>query len=117
MLLSLNAGCGHSAQPECVALPCALPVAIGVSVTSSKGGPVPGLTLTLSGAESGSAQCDVGDSATSCTVPGVSGTYGLQLSAPGFQGKTLSVVVPGTSPACGCPTVDTQQVSVVLEPT
>jgi hypothetical protein len=46
----------------------------------------------------------------------MAGTYDLHLSAAGFQAKTVSVVVPGNTPACGCPTVETQQVSIVLEP-
>lgn len=108
-------GCSHSTQADCLALPCPLPLAIRLSVTASAGGPVPGLTLTVSGAESATGQCDVGESATSCSVPGPSGTYTLQLTAAGFQPKTLGVVVTGTSPACGCPTADTQQLSVVLQ--
>jgi len=96
--------------------PCPLPVAITLNATSAAGGPVPGLTLTLSGAASGSGQCTGGASATSCFVPGAPGTYNLQLTAAGFQEKTLSVVVPGSTPQCGCASVETQQVSVVLTP-
>jgi hypothetical protein len=57
-----------------------------------------------------------GESASSCFEPGVPGTYNLRLTAPGFQDATLRVVVPGTTPECGCPTVQAQQVSVVLTP-
>jgi hypothetical protein len=118
LLMCFSTGCGHPSQPECVVHPCPVPTAIWVSVTSSMGGPVPGLTVTVSGPLSGSGQCDVGTSATSCIVWGDRpGTYSLQLTAAGFQAKTLSVVVPGSTPACGCPIVDTQQESAVLDPT
>jgi hypothetical protein len=94
--------------------PCALPMAITVSATSAEGGPVPGLALTLSGAASGSGQCTAGPSTTECVVPGMPGTYDLSLTAAGFRDKTLNVVVPGSTPPCGCPSVEVQHVSVVL---
>jgi hypothetical protein len=115
LLMCFSTGCGHAPQPDCIVHPCPVATAIRVSVTSSAGGPVPGLTLTSSGAASGSGQCAVGQSATSCVVPGMPGTYNLQLSAAGFQDKTVAVVVPGSTPPCGCVAVETQQVSVVLE--
>ncbi len=113
-LVCVSAGCNHQTQPDCVRPPCPLPTAITLSVTSAAGGPVPGLTLTLSGAVSGSGQCTGGASATSCMVLGMPGTYNLQLTAAGFQDRTLTVVVPGSTPACGCSSAQTQQVSVVL---
>jgi len=92
-------------------------MAISLTVTSSAGGAVPGLMLTLSGAGSGSGQCMAGEAATTCIVPGMPGTYGLQLTAPGFVDKTLSIVVTGNTPACGCTSVDMQRLEVVLTPT
>ncbi len=110
----LLVGCGHGSQPDCVMPPCALPMAIVVSVSSEAGHAIPGLTLILSGAMTGSAQCNVDASATTCFVPGVAGTYDLAFAAPGFQRKEITVVVSGSSPACRCPTVETQQTRVVL---
>jgi hypothetical protein len=65
---------------------------------------------------SGSGQCTAKQSTTECVVPGMPGTYNLQFTAPGFQDKTLSVVVQGNSPPCGCTSVQIQQVAVVLTP-
>jgi hypothetical protein len=87
-----------------------------LTATSAAGGPVARLTLTFSGIAVGSSQCLADQSATSCLVPGYSGTYNLELLAPGFEDKTLSVTVPGTTPACGCSSVATQHVNVVLMP-
>ena len=116
LLACVSVGCRHQTEADCVMPPCPLPVAIMLSVTSAAGGPVPGVTLTLSGAASGSAQCTDGAPATLCFVPGMPGTYNLQLAAAGFQGKTLSVVVPGSTPQCACASVETQRVSVALTP-
>ena len=116
LLLCVSTGCNRQTQADCVMLPCPLPVAIMLSATSAAGGPVFGLTLMVSGAASGSGQCTGGASATSCVVPGMPGTYDLQLTAAGFQDRTLSVVVPGSTPQCGCTSVQTQQVTVVLTP-
>jgi hypothetical protein len=46
----------------------------------------------------------------------MAGTYNLLLTAAAFQDKSLSVVVPGSTPPCGCTSVQTQQLSVVLTP-
>jgi hypothetical protein len=116
LLIGVSVGCHHQAEPDCIRSPCPLPMAIMASVTSAAGGPVPGLTLTLSGTTSGSGQCTVGQSTTECVVPGMPGTYNLQFTAAGFEGKTLSVVVPGSTPPCGCTSVQIQQVTVVLTP-
>ena len=75
-----------------------------------------GLTMAVSGAASGSGPCSGGDAVTLCTVPGMPGTYNIRLSAAGFQEKTLSVTVEGSSPPCACPSVQTQRLSVALTP-
>jgi hypothetical protein len=116
LLACISIGCNYQAGPDCIIPPCALPMAIMVRVTSTLGGPVPGLTLTFSGAASGSGQCGVGESVTSCVVPGLPGTYNLQLAAPGFQEKALSVTVQGSTPQCGCTSVQIQQLDVDLTP-
>ena len=116
LLVACATGCSDPAQPDCVIPPCPMPMAIMVSVTSATGGPVPALTVTLSGTTSGSGQCNAGPSASSCVVPGMPGPYTLQFAASGFQPKAVSVTVSGSTPACGCTSVQTQQLDVVLTP-
>jgi hypothetical protein len=93
-----------------------MPMAITVDVTSAAGGAVPDLSVTVSGASSGAGQCTQGTVSTTCVVPGMPGKYDLLLAAPGFAGKTLSVVVTGNTPACGCTSVDIQRLNVALTP-
>lgn len=115
-LLCLTGACRHPTESDCVRPPCPLPFAIMLTATSAAGGPVAGLTLTFSGAAVGSGQCLADQSVTSCLVPGYPGTYNLKLVAPAFEDKTLNVKVTGTTPACGCSSVATQHVNVVLTP-
>jgi hypothetical protein len=49
-----------------------------------------------------------------CIVPGGAGTYDVRVSAPGFQAVGQSIVVTGSSPACGCGSVDTRMLTIVL---
>jgi hypothetical protein len=111
VLLGLSAAaCGG--DETCFVPPCALPIAISVSVASSTGpGVVPGAAVVVSGAVVAAVPC-----ASSCTVPGYAGTYNLRVGAPGYQDAERTVVVQGSDPACGCRTADTQQVSFVLLP-
>lgn len=107
-------GCNRQSEPDCIPPPCPVPIAIVARVTSSTGGPVPNLTLT-SGRVSSS--CGVDASASSCIVIGYSGTYNLRLTAPGFEEKTLGLTVQGSpAPPCGCPSVQRQDVDVILNP-
>ena len=101
--------CGSGAA-ECLALPCPLPWALMVAVTSAtSSGPVKDAVLHFTGPVSGSVPCS-----SSCIVPGYGGTYGIEVSAPGFQALTRSIVVDGTRPDCGCPTTVTQHIDVAL---
>jgi hypothetical protein len=110
-------GCSHHGEPDCIPPPCPVPIAIMVRVTSSTGGPVPNLVLTLSGPAIGSASCSVDASANSCSVLGDPGIYNLRLTAPGFEEKMLSLTVQGSpAPPCGCSSVQRQDVDVVLSP-
>lgn len=109
-------GCSELTKPDCLRPPCPLPTAIVVRVSSASGGPVPGLTLTLSGAASGLVHCNADAGTTSCVVPGAPGRYDLLFAAPGFAAKTLTVTVQGITPACGCISVEQQDVVVVLTP-
>jgi hypothetical protein len=104
-------GCGGS---ECVTPPCALPVAVSVTVTSV----VSGLPITnafVKPANGSSIACNQG-SGNTCLVTGGSGTYELDVGAPGYQTVHRTVVVTGTTPACGCETVNREQVNVGLPP-
>ena len=116
LLLGAHLGCGHAAEPDCVTPPCPIPTAIVISATSAAGGPVASLLLTVSGAANGSDSCSGGDAVTLCRVSGTAGTYTLRLTAAGFEEKVFSVTVEGSSPPCRCPTVQTQQIDVVLTP-
>ena len=115
-LAAVIAACNHDSQPDCLSLPCPLPLAITLNVTSAAGGPVAGVALTVAGALTGTGSCTQGNATTTCIVPGASGNYDLRLTAPGFVDKTISVAVTGTTPACGCPKVDPQSLDVVLTP-
>jgi hypothetical protein len=115
-LLSLSAlhaaltGCaGH----ECLQPPCPLPLAITVTVTdAATGGPLNGATLHVSGATTATIPCN-----TLCYVPGTAGTYVLEVGAPGFQSRRLTLAVEGTTPECGCPTVVAQSLNIAMSPT
>ena len=116
LLIGVSVRCNHQAEPDCIIPPCPMPTAIMATATSAAGGPLPGLTLTVSGATSGSGQCTAGQSTNECVVPGLPGTYNLEFAAAGFEGKTLIVVVTGSMPPCGCTSVQIQHVAVVLGP-
>ena len=98
--------CGH----ECLPLPCPLPLAITISVTGgTAGGPVEGVTVQVTGAISATMPCN-----TICHIPGTAGTYTLDVTAPGFAPVRRTLVVQGTTPSCGCPTVVSQNVTIAL---
>jgi hypothetical protein len=98
--------CGH----DCLALPCALPVAIIVDVTDrTTGAAVGAAVIHVSGALMADIPCG-----TTCRVPGTSGTYDLEVTAAGFETTRRTVRVQGTTPPCGCPTVITENLAVAL---
>jgi hypothetical protein len=104
--------CGSHAAGDCLALPCPLPLAITVRVTdATTGDAVNDATLHVSGAATAIIPCN-----GPCYLPGVAGTYVLDISAPGFQSGRLTVAVQGTNPECGCPTVVAQQLGIALLP-
>jgi hypothetical protein len=107
LLLSASA-CGES---ECLIPPCASPVALELTVTGEiTGTPVAGVSIAVTGPATGGGPCPE----ARCVVMGGAGTYELDLSAPGYQSIHRSVVVQGTTPECGCPTVETQRLTIVL---
>jgi hypothetical protein len=106
------AGC---AGADCIAPPCALPVAITVSVTSSAFvAGIPGAFVQATGFGS-PLPCNEAPGAT-CIILGSLGTYELDIGAPGFQTVHRTVQVSGTTPTCGCSMPDAQHLDVVLSP-
>jgi hypothetical protein len=102
------ASCGH----DCLALPCALPIAITITVAGgTSGASVDGVTVQVTGAAVTSMPCNA-----ICRVPGTAGTYNLDVMAPGFAPVRRTVVVHGTNPSCGCPTAVTESVAIALVP-
>ena len=110
-------GTGDSLDLQCVPPPCPIPLAIQLRVSSAAGGPVPGLTVDLIGSHQGSVPCSTEGASSRCSLLGYRGTYQMRIAATGFRTMEIAVVVPGTDgPRCGCPTIETQQVEVVLTP-
>jgi hypothetical protein len=111
-------GASRCSSPECVHPPCALPTAILLSVTSAAGEPITGSSADVSGAVTitPALKCNTGSLANMCTVLGGAGTYAVRVSAPGFQTVEQAVVVTGSQPPCGCGTVDTRMLTIVLVP-
>jgi hypothetical protein len=107
------ASCGKSNQ-GCLVPPCPLPLAVEISVTAADGGPMDGVSVLVSGAASGNASCNAGSNATTCYVPGVAGTYTLDVGATGFQSARRTVTTTGTTPECGCPTVSKAHLDIAL---
>jgi hypothetical protein len=102
------ASCGR--EQDCLALPCPLPVAIVINVTGgTAGASVDGAVIQVSGAAVATISCG-----TICRVPGTAGAYTLTVTAPGFEPMRRTIVVQGTTPSCGCPTVVTEEVAVEL---
>jgi hypothetical protein len=54
--------------------------------------------------------------ASACSIRGEPGTYILDVSAPGFVSVHRSIEVRGTTPKCGCGTVQTANVTIDLVP-
>ena len=103
-----------TSSPECTHPPCPLPTAINIVVTSTSGEPITGASADITGAVKTVMPCQFGSQKNVCIVPGQGGTYDVRVSAAGYQAATESVVVTGTTPACGCGTVNTQTVTIVL---
>jgi len=86
--------------------------AIRLSVVSSTTrAPISGATVQVTGPTLTNMPCD-----SACVVPGVAGTYTLDVQAPGYQAVERTVNVAGTNPACGCQSDDTQSVVIALTP-
>jgi len=113
-LIAALASCGAHDDKECLHPPCAIPTAMIINVTAGAGGgPVGGAFVMVSGAFVSTIPCNAEPGST-CYVPGLAGTYSLEVGAPGFQSAQRAVVVHGTNPECGCPTVSTEHLDIAL---
>jgi hypothetical protein len=102
------AGCNG----DCPVHPCPLPTALTVELTSSSSGAaVNGASVAVSGTVSATVPCDA-----RCTIGGYAGTYTLVVTAPGYESAERTVLVQGSTPACGCASVQTQELSFGLTP-
>lgn len=108
------AACGGGGSSDCLLLPCAIPLAVSLDVSSSTGEAVTGVVVQVSGATNGTNPCNIGPTVSTCYVMGTAGTYELAVVAPGFQTARRTVTVSGTAPQCGCPTAVTQHLLIVL---
>jgi hypothetical protein len=103
------AGCNG----DCAVHPCPLPTALAVELTaSSSGATVNGASIAVSRAVSATVPCD----ARRCTIGGYAGTYTLVVAAPGYESAERTVDVQGSTPECGCASVQTQDLTFVLTP-
>jgi hypothetical protein len=101
--------CGGDSE-ACLAVPCALPVALRIALTSASSGTPVHAVIAVSGNISGSLTC-----AGACSVLGTAGSYTLDITAPGFQNVKRTVSVEGTAPTpCGCGSANAVQVNVAL---
>ena len=103
------AGCGDGV---CPVYPCPEPRALAIVLTAANtGAAIPNGTLTLTGPVITTQPCN-----GSCDVYGPPGTYTFQASAPGFASVYDTVVVRGSTPACGCGSATTANVTLALVP-
>jgi hypothetical protein len=107
-------GC-TSDSADCVTPPCALPVAVIVTVTSTISGAAVAGSFVQAPGFSGPLPCNQSPG-TTCRVLGSAGTYQLDIGAPGFQTVHITVEVKGTTAKCGCGTVETEQLIIALVP-
>ncbi len=107
-------GSGVGCSNECLSPPCPLPVALNVTLFSTgSGASVSGASLQVSGPISTTVPCD-----SSCAIRGYAGTYTIAVTAPGYQTTERTVLVHGSSPAaCGCGSVQAEDVDISLTPT
>lgn len=105
-----------STQEVCVTPPCAPPIAVIVTVTSSASTPLGGGAFVLAPGYVSPIACNGTPTAT-CYVPGFPGTYELDIGAPGFATVHRNVAVRGTDGGtCGCTQMATEHLEVALAP-
>ena len=108
---------GCRGDAACVLYPCPMPIAatINVSAANAPTGIV-GLSMTISGAVTGTGPCSAG-AVSACLVLGGRGNYHVQLQAAGYAPTQLDLSITGADAGCNtCGHVDAQRVTVVMQP-
>ena len=109
-MLGALVGCEEGAR--CILPPCAMPTALMVTVTSAaSGAPIANALVAATSPAHVTVPCG-----GTCHVPGLGGTYEIEISAPGYRPERRSVQVRGMERECGCPIVETERVAVALVP-
>src|SRR5690349_10266958 len=115
MLASLAVACAGDAV--CVGHQCQVLYAANISVTAPNAPMgVAGLTMVVNGTAQDDCRPGVGGVVV-CFVAGGRGAYSVDLAAPGYQIVNVKFTATGSVGAhCQCDAVDTQMLSVVLQP-
>jgi hypothetical protein len=109
--------CGSDAI-DCVLPPCAYPMALIVTVTSTSSTQPLSTDVFIKETAPNTIDlpCSPGPTAM-CYVPGTAGQYQIQIGAPGFQTVTKTAdVVAHAAPKCGCPSNETVRLDIALAP-
>jgi hypothetical protein len=88
---------------------CIQRVAIELTIADSLSGAPIRANVSVSGAQTSVVQCD-----GACQIFGMSGTYVLDVSAPGFAAVRRTVQVHATAHDCGCETTQAEHVTVAM---
>src|SRR5258708_32127737 len=89
-----------SADVQCIVLPCPPPEAVTINVLSDTGSAgIANLTMTVSGAVTGSGPCTQAGAAV-CPLLGGAGTDPAQISAPRHKPRQGGFTVAGTGRGC-----------------
>lgn len=113
-LIFVATACGDNNLVCTAAPPCALGVAIVVTVTAISGGNIPGAFVQTPDLVSPLACTQTPGNV--CSIVGSAGTYELTIGAPGYTTIHRTVAVTGATHSCGCSDVNTQQLAVSLTP-